>query len=201
MTYLQEEWHYIRQALLAPALIVVAVFLLIWLANSPVSDAERGALSLLLLWLWLLTAIDVKHYTLPDLLTLSGLVLGLVLAPLVLNIPLWSSVAGALIGGGLFWGISYLFSAIKGYAGMGLGDVKLLAMLGAWVGLTGLPLVLLIASIAAVLWLLVRIPFTNKEKRSPVIPYGPFLALGGAVTALHGPTLWSLLHTLKLEVF
>ena len=87
------------------------------------------------------------------------------------------------------------------YAGMGLGDVKLLAMLGAWVGLTGLPLVLLIASIAAVLWLLVRIPFTNKEKRSPVIPYGPFLALGGAVTALHGPTLWSLLHTLKLEVF
>lgn len=113
------------------------------------------ATALLGWWLLILAALDVEHHWLPDALTLPLIPAGLAVAWLGRGPPLLDRLAGAILGGVALWLIAFGYQALRGREGMGGGDPKLLAAIGAWVGLFILPFVLLgagllgLASVAA----------------------------------------------------
>lgn len=134
-----------------------------------------------------LTVIDLRSYRLPDALTLPLLLAGLALAGLQdSNTLLWHAVA-ATVAGLTLYATRSLYRAWRGCDGLGLGDVKLFAAAGAWIGLDGLASSLLIACLTAlavaVLWKLAD-PAVNSRS---VLPFGPFLAIGIWIVWLYGP--------------
>jgi leader peptidase (prepilin peptidase)/N-methyltransferase len=126
--------------------------------------------------LLLLSYIDLRTGLLPDLLTLPLGVAGLGLS---LYTGGWvQSVAGGLAGYALIAGLAAFWRSQRGYEGIGLGDAKLLAAGGFWVGVLALPVILLVASILGLVIALIMATATRSDDMSVAIPFGPFLALG-----------------------
>jgi len=98
--------------------------------------------------LLIIAALDAEHHWLPDALTLPLIPLGLLAAWAGWGPPLLDRALGVLVGGGLLWAIGWLYARLRGREGLGGGDPKLLAGIGAWVGVLNLPLVLLGAGLA-----------------------------------------------------
>ena len=152
--------------------------------------------ALVLTWFLIaLAAIDVDHQLLPDNLTLPLLWLGLCLAlmgppPGGASVPvdLRSSVIGAVAGYLSLWSVYHLFRLLTGKEGMGYGDFKLLAALGAWLGWQLLlPTILASAVVGAIVGIIV-LAAQGKDRRTP-IPFGPFLAAAGWLMLLFGHEL------------
>ncbi|MHB8354300.1 MAG: prepilin peptidase [Burkholderiales bacterium] len=140
---------------------------------------------LLLLWaLLILTFIDLHTMLLPDRVTLPLLWVGLLINSFGVLTDLRSAVWGAMAGYALLWGVYWLYRGVTRREGLGYGDFKLLAALGAWLGWQTLPLVLLLASLSGVtvgvFWL-----WRGGHSRHTPIPFGPFLAVAG-----YGVMLW-----------
>ncbi|TAK90510.1 MAG: prepilin peptidase [Burkholderiaceae bacterium] len=143
-----------------------------------------GALALLYL-LIALTFIDADTQFLPDNLTLPLLWLGLLLNLFSVFVPLQEAVIGAMAGYLSLWSVYWLFKLTTGKEGMGYGDFKLLAALGAWLGWKMLLPIILISSIAgAVIGILLIV--TGRQQRGVQIPFGPYLALGGVLALFYG---------------
>lgn len=137
----------------------------------------------------LLAAIDIEIQRLPDPLTLPLILAGLAVTyALQLDDVVWRLVAAAA-GYGLLFAMAQFFRRVRGIDALGMGDAKLFAASGAWLGLGGLPSVLLIASLAALLMVLVAKVRGVAIDRSTRIPFGPFLALGFWITWLYGQVL------------
>jgi leader peptidase (prepilin peptidase)/N-methyltransferase len=138
-----------------------------------------------------LSAIDWDTTVLPDALTLPLLWAGLVLAALgwLPGLSLGSSLAGAVAGYLSLWSVYWLFKLATGKEGMGYGDFKLLAALGAWLGASAiLPIVLFASVIGAVVGIGLKLSGGLREGR--FVPFGPFLAGGGIAVLLTGlPTV------------
>ncbi|MEO5364340.1 MAG: A24 family peptidase [Magnetococcus sp. DMHC-8] len=140
-----------------------------------------------------LMVIDFYHYILPDVITLPGLVLGVVVAGLTAGEPplptLESALLGVATGGGGLWLFAWLFEKMTGRVGMGMGDVKLLAMIGAWLGWQSLPLTLflagLVGSVVGLTWMVVA----GRSRLQP-IPFGPYLVLGAWVYLFYGADIY-----------
>ncbi len=132
-----------------------------------------------------LAGIDVDHMILPDRITLPGLALALVIQPWLGWGSLAGGIAGALLGAGLLLALSGLWELAKGVEGMGLGDVKMLAMIGALLGVRGVLVTLVVASLAGSLTGLVLLARGSIEL-SGKLPFGLFLALGGLVALYAG---------------
>lgn len=132
-----------------------------------------------------LTFIDIDHQLLPDQITLPFLWLGLMVNLLLDQVALSHAVLGAAFGYLILWSVYWLFKLLTGKEGMGFGDFKLLAMLGAWGGFTILPGVILISSILGVLYALISSLF-GKQTLHNAMPFGPFLALAGWLMLLWG---------------
>jgi leader peptidase (prepilin peptidase) / N-methyltransferase len=128
-----------------------------------------------------LTAIDLDHRLLPDAITLPGIVLGLIFSLILPGLTFWESAAGALGGAALFAGIAWAYEKMAGRRGMGWGDVKLLAMIGAFLGVWALPWVIFISAglgaLAGLAQVLVTDSGARSQWRTVSLPYGPFLAL------------------------
>jgi leader peptidase (prepilin peptidase)/N-methyltransferase len=142
--------------------------------------------ALLLTWsLIALSMIDYDHQLLPDSITLPILWLGLLLSLFPVFADMRSSLIGAIAGYLSLWLVYQLFKLVTGKEGMGYGDFKLLALLGAWMGWQSLPMVVLLSSaVGAVLGgglILLR----GRERSQP-IPFGPFLAIAGWIALLWG---------------
>ncbi|MGO1616897.1 MAG: prepilin peptidase [Oceanisphaera sp.] len=152
--------------------------------------------ALLLSWTLLcMTMIDIDHLLLPDNLTLPLLWVGLLININSLFIALPDAVIGAAVGYGILWSLYWLFKLATGKEGMGYGDFKLLAALGAWFGWQALLPIILISSISGLL--LALILMANKRLSTELaMPFGPALALGGWVYLMWGEQLlngyWSL---------
>ncbi len=135
-----------------------------------------------------LSGIDLRTQLLPDQLTLPLLWLGLVASVDPLYISSKQAVVGAVIGYVSLWSVWWLFKQITGKEGMGHGDFKLLAALGAWVGLKGiLPTVLLSSVVGAIvgsIWLAAK----GRDRATP-IPFGPYLAVAGWIVFFWGDAL------------
>ena len=145
----------------------------------------------LLAVLLVLSLIDWDTTVLPDALTLPLLWAGLVAAALgwLPGLTLAQSVAGAAAGYLSLWAVYWLFKLTTGKEGMGFGDFKLLAALGAWLGATAiLPIVLMASVLGAVVGLAMKA--TGALRQGRFVPFGPFLAGGGVVVVLAGlPTV------------
>jgi len=135
-----------------------------------------------------LTLIDLKKQLLPDNMTLPLLWLGLFISFFEIFTDLQSSVIGAMAGYLILWSVYHLFKLLTKKEGMGFGDFKLLAALGAWAGYSYLPQIILVSSvvgsIAGISMLLI-----GKTKQQQPIPFGPYLAVAGWIALLWGETI------------
>lgn len=154
-----------------------------------------GAALLLLTWgLIALTVIDLDHQLLPDAITYPLLWLGLLTSAVMTgNLPnpfpeLQSAVIGAAAGYLVLWSIYWVFKLITGKEGMGHGDFKLLAVLGAWLGYELLPLVILLSALSGALVGVALIAIQGRDRQMP-LPFGPFLATAGLLALLWGSDL------------
>lgn len=127
-----------------------------------------------------LSIIDWKTYRLPNIWTKSLIALGLIYNFNV-SLDLYPFLLGAVLGYALFWSIETAYRLIRKQDGLGRGDAKLLAAGGAWCGAMALPFIILIASSAGLLYILMQPRETREDIK---LPFGPFLAAGIAITFL-----------------
>lgn len=146
--------------------------------------------ALLLTWvLIVLTMIDFDTQLLPDNITLPFLWLGIFISLIQLSpVSLQASVIGAIAGYLILWTIYQLFKLLTGKEGMGYGDFKLLALLGAWLGWQALPLILLLSALVGALVGISLIILCGRDKNIP-IPYGPYLSAAGFISLIWGENL------------
>lgn len=159
--------------------------LMVWTFGS--GAAGMGAV----LFAWLLIAmtfIDFDTQLLPDDLTYPLLWAGLLLNINATFVPLQDAVIGAAAGYLVLWAVYWLFKLATGKEGMGYGDFKLLAALGAWLGWTALPIIILLSSIVGAVVGISLIVFARRGRDKP-IPFGPYLAAAGLLAMLYGEQL------------
>ncbi len=174
-------------------------------ARYPLVEGLAGGLAALLAWhfgfgfltvgalvltgfLLVLGFIDADTQYLPDSLTLPLLWIGLLFNLYGGFVPLADAVLGAAAGYLLLWSVYHLFRLATGKEGMGYGDFKLLAALGAWLGWQMLPLIILLSAVAGSVLGIALILLAGRDRAQP-LPFGPYLALGGFVALLWGRTL------------
>ncbi|MCY1484762.1 Type 4 prepilin-like proteins leader peptide-processing enzyme [compost metagenome] len=146
---------------------------------------QTGAMLLLTWGLLAMSLIDADHQLLPDVLVLPLLWLGLILNSFGLFTSLGDALWGAVAGYLSLWSVYWLFKLITGKEGMGYGDFKLLAMLGAWGGWQVLPLTILLSSLVGAVLGVIMLRLRNAETSTP-IPFGPYLAIAGWIALLWG---------------
>ncbi|MFL1544038.1 prepilin peptidase [Pseudomonas sp. O39] len=146
---------------------------------------QAGAVMVLSWGLLAMSLIDVDHQLLPDVLVLPLLWLGLILNSFDVLTTLPNALWGAVIGYMSLWTVFWLFKLITGKDGMGYGDFKLLALLGAWGGWQILPMTLLISSLLGVLAGLILMRLRRSQASMPM-PFGPCLAIAGWIALLWG---------------
>lgn len=148
-----------------------------------------GAALLALSWgLMMLVLIDAEHQVLPDVIVLPMLWLGLMANQQRLIANLDDALFGAVAGYMVLWVCLTGFKVVTGRDGMGRGDLKMLAMLGAWGGWQVLPLIFLLSSTTAAVYGLSAKAFSRTDS-GPQYPFGPFLAIGGFVAIIWGDTI------------
>ena len=141
---------------------------------------------LVLTWgLLAMSMIDCDHQLLPDALVLPLLWLGLIANQFGLFTSLEDALWGAIAGYLSLWSVYWLFKLLTGKEGMGYGDFKLLAMLGAWGGWQVLPLTILLSSLVGAVLGVIMLRLRNQETSTP-IPFGPYLAIAGWIALLWG---------------
>ena len=135
-----------------------------------------------------MTFIDADTQLLPDDLTLPLMWLGLLVNINGTFVPLSEAVIGAAAGYLTLWSVYWLFKLLTGREGMGYGDFKLLAALGAWMGWTMLPSIILISSVVGAVVGISLMVFAKRARDNP-IPFGPYLAAAGMIALVFGPAL------------
>ncbi len=146
----------------------------------------QAAGMLILTWgLLAMSMIDCDHQLLPDSLVLPLLWLGLIANHFGLLTSLEDALWGAIAGYLSLWSVYWLFKLVTGKEGMGYGDFKLLAMLGAWGGWQVLPLTILLSSLVGAVLGVIMLRLRNQETSTP-IPFGPYLAIAGWIALLWG---------------
>ena len=158
---------------------------LVWTFGSGVA----GLGTLLFVYLLIaMTYIDYDTKLLPDDLTLPLLWAGLLININGTFVPLQDAVIGAAAGYLVLWGVYHLFKAVTGKEGMGYGDFKLLAALGAWLGWAMLPTIILLSSVVGAVVGISLIVFAKRGRDNP-IPFGPYLAAAGLIALVWGKQL------------
>lgn len=166
-----------------------------------------------------LAFIDLDHRILPDVITLNGIWIGMLItaylaqpSPLTARLfhaagidganphllALAASLLGAIIGGGLLWGVAEAYLRLRGIEGMGLGDVKMMAMVGAFLGAPLALLTIMLGSLAGSVIGLIFIKLADKT-REYELPFGTFLSFAGIVAVLYGEDLvrWYVDHLIR----
>ena len=149
---------------------------------------QAGAMLVLAWGLLAMSLIDADHQILPDVLVLPLLWLGLIVNYLGLFTSLEDALRGAIAGYLSLWSVYWLFKLITGKEGMGYGDFKLLAMLGAWGGWQILPLTILLSSLVGAVLGVILLRMRGSDSGTP-IPFGPYLAIAGWIALLWGDVI------------
>jgi leader peptidase (prepilin peptidase)/N-methyltransferase len=156
--------------------------------------SAEGLAACVYLWMLIaLTFIDLDTQLLPDSLTLPLLWAGLLANVLgaVPSVTLRDAVIGAIAGYLILWGVYWAFKLIRGKEGMGYGDFKLLAALGAWLGWTALVPIVALSSLVGAAIGIVLVVFKGRDHQVP-LAFGPYLAIAGAIALFFGKQLVAL---------
>jgi leader peptidase (prepilin peptidase)/N-methyltransferase len=177
---------------------LTGVMLVVLLYRFGLSPA-LGVYTALVAALIVVSFIDWDQQIIPDVISLPGIVLGLVVSALGQGPPLLDSIIGVLVGGGILYAVAVGYRVLTGREGMGGGDIKLLAMMGAFLGWRGVLVTLIIGSFTGAVVGVSLIVARRTESRIP-IPFGPFLALGAVCALVFGDQLieWYLHAALRL---
>lgn len=138
--------------------------------------------------LLVITFIDIDHRIIPDVISLPGIPLGFALSFLIPQFGWTDSLIGILAGGGALYLVIYVYYMITGVVGMGLGDVKLLAMIGAFIGWQGVLFTIMASSLIGTVVGVAEMVRTRQGLKL-AIPFGPFLAMGAVLYIFFGPQL------------
>jgi len=158
---------------------------------------EALAVCVLCWCLLALSVIDIDTRLLPDCLTLPLLWAGLLVNSQAMFTTLDNAVFGAAAGYCVFWVVHHIFLLVTGRQGMGYGDFKLLAALGAWLGWQFLPVIILLSSFAGAIAGLALILCCGRDRLNP-LPFGPWLAAAGIACVFYGEQLMGLYSRLAL---
>jgi leader peptidase (prepilin peptidase)/N-methyltransferase len=152
----------------------------------------QALLAMLLTWsLLVMSLIDYDHKIIPDDISLPLLWVGIIANMFGMFTNIESSLYGAIFGYLSLWSVYILFKLLTGKEGMGFGDFKLLAMLGAWLGWQFLPLIIIASSLFGTLVGGGLVLFRSHDRAHP-IPFGPYLAMAGFISLLYGQELINL---------
>jgi leader peptidase (prepilin peptidase)/N-methyltransferase len=138
--------------------------------------------------LLVITFIDIDHRIIPDVITLPGIPIFLAASFALRQISFVDSILGIFVGGGSLFLVAWLYQLITKKEGMGGGDIKLLAMIGAVIGWKGVLFTIFVASAVGTLSGLL-IMLKSRKTMKLAVPFGPFLAIGGIAYILFGPQL------------
>ena len=156
-----------------------------------------GVAAILLVMLLLpLAFIDLEHHLLPDVLTLPGIAIGLACSWAGGLVPFADALVGAAVGAGVPYAVMVAYRRLRGVEGMGLGDVKLLAMIGAFLGWRGMLLTLGVGATAGALVGLALIA-TGRGRRDTELPFGTFLCAAAGVVLFAGGAMMRLLGWIR----
>ena len=162
----------------------IAVLLLLRFGPGP----ELAAYSIFCAALVVISFIDLRLQIIPDVISIPGMIAGLAASFFVPSVSILDSVTGLLLGGGILFAVAWGYYLITRREGLGGGDIKLLAMIGAFLGWKAVPLVLFLSATAGSVAGLLMVLFRGAGRHT-AIPYGPFLALGGVICLFAGDTL------------
>ena len=137
--------------------------------------------------------IDIHHQIIPDIISLPGIILGFLFSFINISVTWQSSLIGLLLGGGVLYTIAFLYSVLRKQDGMGGGDIKLLAMIGAWLGWQSLPFVILVSSASGSIIGLIAMKW-QKKGGSTRIPFGPFLSFAALVYTFYSEKILYFYH-------
>lgn len=171
---------------------LVTAFLAIWTFDQFGFRPQGFAYFLFVASLVVITVIDIHHRIIPDVISLGGTVLGFLLSLHFLDIDIIESLMGILVGGGFLLILAWTYFKFTSREGMGGGDIKLAAMIGAFLGYKSILLVLFLSSILGSFWGLFMI-LLKKESLRAALPFGPFLAGAALITLFYGDLLFYLL--------
>jgi leader peptidase (prepilin peptidase)/N-methyltransferase len=132
-----------------------------------------------------ITVIDLFHQIIPDVISLPGIGVGLLASLIVPDLPFLSSLIGMLLGGGSLFVVATLYQWLFKREGMGGGDVKLLAMIGAFLGWKAVILTILLSSLIGSITGMIVMVAKGKDFKY-AIPFGPFLSLGAVISLFYG---------------
>ena len=135
-----------------------------------------------------ITFIDLEHRIIPDIISLPGIFIGVVIAIWAPWITLQDSLIGALIGGGSLFVVAIVYEKVTKREGMGMGDVKLLAMIGAWLGWEAILFTIFVASLTGTIIGGVAM-LVHKQGRHYALPFGPFLAFAAIAYMFWGTAI------------
>jgi leader peptidase (prepilin peptidase)/N-methyltransferase len=143
---------------------------------------EWSAVAYMLLFsvLLVVSCIDLTHQIVPDVITLPGILLGVLSASTILPVGLLNSILGILVGGGILWGLAWISPYLFGKEGMGGGDIKLMAMVGAFLGWKPTLLTIMVGALTGSL-VGIGLMVLKIMRRDQYLPFGPFLAFGALV--------------------
>lgn len=173
----------VSHAVQAAVVIVLAAAILAWTTYRFGVTWRAAYLAAWLCWLVVLAGIDMRHYVLPDVLTLGLLALAVAAnATGIGTVGALNGICAAALGFTILWSLNAAYRLMRGCDGFGGGDIKMLAALGACVGVRGVADILTIASLLALAFAAARWPFAgSRVSLRASIPFGPFLAIAAAL--------------------
>jgi len=143
--------------------------------------------------LLVIIVIDIHHQIIPDVISLPGIILGVLFSFVSPTVTWQSSLIGLLVGGGVLYAVAFLYFMLRKVDGMGGGDIKLLAMIGAWLGWQSLPFVIFASSLSGSIVGLIAMLYQKKGGRTR-IPFGPFLSLSALAYTFYAENILYFFH-------
>jgi len=166
-----------------PIVEAISGLLLVWVMAAGGETGLAASRAVLVLFLLAIAIIDWEHMIIPDELSLGGCAIGLVMSFFNPATTVPQSLLGILVGGGLLFGVGYAYHKVRGIEGLGGGDVKLAAMVGAFLGWKGLVICILAGSFAGSIYGLALMAGGRGAKTK--VPFGTFLAAGALLAAFY----------------
>jgi leader peptidase (prepilin peptidase) / N-methyltransferase len=143
--------------------------------------------------LLVIIVIDIHHQIIPDVISLPGIILGVVFSFVSPTVTWQSSLIGVLVGGGILYAVAFFYYLLRKVDGLGGGDIKLLAMIGAWLGWQSLPFVIFASSFSGSVVGLIAM-FYQKKGGQTRIPFGPFLSLAALIYTFYSEKILYFFH-------